>query len=508
MLKVLVVDDEFIVRAGLIGCIDWKQMNLELAGEASNGQEALDIILKETPDIILLDLLMPVMTGMELIQKLEDLKVKTNIIILSCHEDYNYVREAFKKGVRDYILKLSSTPEEICNVIKDVVKKILDDKSMPEKEHSDYITIDVQQSPAQIVPAGQGYFLVSFYGCSPNKKNSGLILKLSAQWLQNKDFSCINLIPCLLGDNIPAMIAFSDDPGSLPEETEQNIIHIIQGLHLYLCSFINSPLYVGISAYSQAQRVLSKAVRESQKSLDTLFYDSGRYIGVYSLLDTLYKNKDKGYSFLPKTRDLLKHQDFGMLIQQLNDFMTWAAEYKPDPRNIKLDSIDLINALNNYLKERNLSLAHMDEEYLYFYQNIANMYSIHELKNYLHNFTDNYISLLQEKGLRNMRNDIKDALKYIEQHYNDDISLPDVAEHICISKNHLSYLLKKETGKTFSDYLIEFRIEKAKELLTSENRYTVSEIAEKTGFHDTGYFSKVFKKVTGLSPVQFKKGLV
>ena len=93
MLKVLVVDDEFIVRAGLINCINWNQMNLSLVGEAANGKEALSLILNRRPDIVLLDLIMPVMSGMELIEKIAELNIKTNIIILSCHEDYSYVRQ-------------------------------------------------------------------------------------------------------------------------------------------------------------------------------------------------------------------------------------------------------------------------------------------------------------------------------------------------------------------------------------------------------------------------------
>ena len=249
MLKVLVVDDEFIVRTGLINCIDWEAQHLKLIGEASNGREALDIIIKETPDLILLDLIMPEMNGMELIQKLEELNIKTNIIILSCHEDYSYVRDAFKKGVRDYILKLSATPEEISGMIRDVSQKIL----------------------------------------------------------------------------------------------------------------------------------------EEQKD---------------SFSDPLHKLKEQ----------------------------------------------------------------------------------------------------------KQIRSDITDALNYMEEHYRDNITLSDIASHIHMSKNHLSYLFRKETGHAFSDCLTELRISRAKELLTSGKRYSIAEIAEMTGFSDTGYFCKVFKKSTGMSPNRYKEG--
>lgn len=249
MLKVLVVDDEFIVRTGLINCINWKKLDLCLIGEASNGRDALEMIIQDTPDIILLDLIMPEMNGMELIHKLEELNIKTNIIILSCHEDYRYVRDAFKKGVRDYILKLSATPEEISGIIYDVSLKIKEER-----------------------------------------KDS---LRDSAQKIQ-------------------------------------------------------------------------------------------------------------------------RH--------------------------------------------------------------------------------------------KKIRSDIADAVTYIEMHYQDNLTLSDIASYIHISKNHLSYLFQKETGFAFSDYLTDLRIAKAKELLNAEKKYTIAEIAEMTGFSDTGYFCKVFKKSTGMSPNHYRQG--
>ncbi len=249
MLKVLIVDDEFIVRTGLINCINWKGLHLTLIGEAANGREALEIIQQKAPDIVLLDMIMPEMSGMALIQKLEELNIRTNIIILSCHEDYNYVRDAFKKGVRDYILKLSATPDEISEVIRDVSQKILSE------------------------------------------------------------------------------------------------------------------------------------------------------------------------------------------------------------------------------------------------QDTASVHSVPNIQDH-----------------RKIRSDIADALRYIEIHYQDNLSLSDVASHIHMSKNHLSYLFQKETGHSFSDYLTNQRIAKAKELLHADKRYTIAEIAEMTGFSDTGYFCKVFKKFTGMPPNHYRQG--
>lgn len=506
MLKVLVVDDEFIVRMGLISCIRWEEMNLQLIGEASNGKEALDMIIKETPDIILLDLLMPGMTGMDLIQELEERNIRTNIIILSCHEDYSYVRDAFKKGVRDYILKLSSTPEEICNVLEDVVKKIRKERAVFQTSPTSIgiPELDSLQAPSGLVSSD--YYAAAFYGASLTKERRKLLLQLIPQWLDQNPQE--HLIPCLTNTSDPILLYTGFNPLSSSDSLEHRLADIMEQLRNFLSSYMDTSVFIGISSRCSCSKPLNKALHESQKSMDTLFYADSSYIGIYSDLEKLYHSEDTktGTAFYHNIGEIIRHQHFQSLTDQISAYHLWVQKEKPDPRIVKLDTIDLINTLGNYLKEKKLTLADMAEEYLYFYQDIAQMHSFMELQAYLDSFIQTYSQLLQSKGYKNIRNDVLEAVNFIEKHYSDDISLSDVAQYINISKNHLSYLFKKETGQTFSDYLIQYRMTKARKLLESNRKYTVSEIAEMTGFHDTGYFSKVFKKTTGLSPNQYKKG--
>lgn len=511
MLKVLVVDDEFIVRTGLISCIQWEDMHLELIGEASNGEEALDIILNKTPDIILLDLLMPGMTGMELIEKLEELNIKTNIIILSCHEDYSYVRDAFKKGVRDYILKLSSTPEEICSVLRDVSGKILNERAdaSPVSVLTEVAELDGSYPPTELVSPDSYYFTVTFSGDFLTKDGRKQLKNLMLQWLEQTSCPSGRLIPCFINEEEYAFLYTCRTVLQTSEEAEKALYNMMKLFYKFLSGFVSTPVFIGISGPCSSRKTVKKALHESSKALNTLFYDNTRHTGLYSYLEKLYHNEEarSGTAFYGNIGEVVRHQRYQSLTDQINAYHLWVQKTKPDPRIVKLDSIDLINTLGNYLKEKKLTLADMSEDYLYFYQDIAQMRSFYELQSYLDSFVRTYICLLQSKGHKNIRNDVMEALQFIEEHYNDDISLTDVADYINISKNHLSYLFRKETGQTFSDYLVQYRIGKAKRLLESREKYTVSEIAEMTGFHDTGYFSKVFKKTTGLSPNQYKKGL-
>lgn len=511
MLKVLIVDDEFIVRAGLISCMNWEQMGLSLIGEASNGQEALEMILRETPDIILLDLIMPVMNGMELIQKLDELNIHTNIVILSCHEDYSYVRQAFKHGVRDYILKLSSTPDEITNVIKDVVKKILDSREnvSPLPEITIFKTSEFLDEKGML-PGRNHYIIASFHFLDHFMTDSSLLQHLLANNMVNNSSLSGSLHTYLLEGTLP-FIVYSFPPDKLSDEDAlHRFTELIEELHSYLKEYLKSSLRIGISGVSETSKPFSKTFRESQKALDELFYNDVQPVGVYSHLIGMYtpdKSPDR-ISFQHNIEELTKRQSYTKLKDLvLHYFENHRKSASTDPRLIKLDSIDLINSLNNSLRIQNYTLSDVDEEYLYYYQNIANMHSFRKLASYVLTITESVCSFLESNGPRNIRRDILNAIDYIEEHYGMDISLTDVANYINISKNHLSYLFKKEIGQTFSDYLIQVRIQKAKELLNFSSGSSIGEIAERVGFNDTGYFSKVFKKATGFSPYNYKRGL-
>lgn len=112
MLKVLLVDDEFLVRLAFSNTIHWEEHDLELIGTASDGEQAYEMILDKKPDIVITDLTMPRMGGLELIKKVQSARIPCEFVVLSCHNEFEYAKEAIKLGVFDYILKLSMNMEE------------------------------------------------------------------------------------------------------------------------------------------------------------------------------------------------------------------------------------------------------------------------------------------------------------------------------------------------------------------------------------------------------------
>ena len=132
--KILIVEDEVLVRCGLRSMVNWEKLGLDVIGDASNGKEALEIYEKEKPDIVMTDIKMPVMDGLELIEKIREQDQSTRIVLLTCYEEFSYLMRAMKLGVSDYILKLKMKPDEIEKAMEKVCKELEPIPKMKQKQ--------------------------------------------------------------------------------------------------------------------------------------------------------------------------------------------------------------------------------------------------------------------------------------------------------------------------------------------------------------------------------------
>ena len=133
-LKVLIVEDEVLVRLGLKSVIRWGDMGMEIIGEAANGVQALEIYEKSRPDIILTDIKMPVMDGLEMLARIREKDNVTRVVVLTCYEEFKYLQSAMRMGISDYILKLQMKPAEIETVMAKIREEIRQDTKKEKKE--------------------------------------------------------------------------------------------------------------------------------------------------------------------------------------------------------------------------------------------------------------------------------------------------------------------------------------------------------------------------------------
>ncbi|KRF42178.1 response regulator [Paenibacillus sp. Soil787] len=508
MKKVLLVDDEVLVREGIRDRIQWEKEGFHYCGDAPDGEMALPLIERLSPDILITDIKMPFMDGLQLSRIVKEKMPGVRIVILSGHDEFSYAREALRIGVEEYCLKpINAT--ELLDILKKVSDKIdLDRHGIKENELlrlqakanldvlKDQLVTDLifgSISTSEAIQAAEGlgfpiianHYMVIVLELAPQDENHPLFLDLTGE----------------LGDHLRVKrnkkehvwILKGDQAGVLEKRALQlarNFKHMEDKL--------SCPLYAGIGS-----------VRDRIQEIAVSFAEAEQNKSYHHFL----KNRPAIYRDTPGVggHDRNKVTNF-LKVGDSSQIERFAREYIQDGGELDGTQqyywhyliLDMIAAVTQFIHESGgdvksflLQLESVEEAVL-----ISN--SLEELRayaiailsfgfKYREQITDKYGELL-----------IK-AKDYIDRNYdNAEISLNVVAAYVNVSPNHFSGIFSQAAGQTFIDYLIKTRINKAKELLkmTSARSY---EIAAMVGYNDPHYFNAVFKKVTGVTTKVFRQ---
>jgi Response regulator containing CheY-like receiver domain and AraC-type DNA-binding domain len=526
MYKVLIVEDEMLVRLGLKNSINWSKFNMTVVNDVSNGQEALDAYLKDAPNIIITDLRMPVMDGMELISKVREKDKKTKIIILTCMEEFNLARKALSMGVSDYILKLTMTQNDIDAVLKKV-QDSLDEQNkhessvkgldhdvgtFREKLIKDYIFYDLYSKEE---------FTKYVYDLKLKIRPDRIILSIMEidhyKQLQDRfadeqgqliSFSMLNVLNELL-EGYKRGEAFHEKDGryliifSFYDILQNAEIHdelstILEHIRRVLKTYFNVSVTFASSRDFNGYELIKKNYKECSYLLKYKFYTN---IGSSLFCETIKYDKVtlEVRSLLQKYLDdcALLNEPYRKLLQTHIDSLVCT---NPSESNgLKkwfFQWIHFVISFCNLTGESTASLVSNYEDEIRECESLEEVISVSRIYNR---------KVLELKNTRkSFSKEVAAAIRFINENYIMEISLLQVADHVQLSPNYLSSLFKKELDMSFIEYLNEVRIEKAKELLL--NTFMKSyEVAEKVGFTDNSYFGRTFKKVVGVSPNEFRK---
>lgn len=398
MWKLLIADDEPKIRKGLRNSLNWAEIGVEIIGEAEDGEIALEIVRSKHPDIILLDICMPFINGLQLIEKVKQEYDECIMIVVTGHDEFSYARQALRLGVFDYVLKPVSR-EQLYNV----VIKAIDEINSIKNRNKYYKWAQNQLS--------QNYKILKE--------------KFMNEWLENH-FSSSEIREQL--DYY--QVKFADKTGMLlVKPVEKNSM-------VEMDDWDNNLLMFAI------QNVIEELVENLQPNI--VFRD----------------NKDNivALTGIPNISDWFQLKD-------------------------KFES-----CMEKYLDK-----------------------SIRVYQKVIEKGTDEipavYDALIDEMSRESSYTPmVIKAKQYIENNYfKEELSLEDVARDIKVSASYLSRVLKQETGTSFIDYLTQVRVKMAIQLMTDPSM-KIYEIAERVGYNSQHYFSTAFKKVLGVSPVEYKKG--
>lgn len=495
MKKLLLIDDEFIFRQGLKYVMDWENEGYTIVAEASNGKEGFENYLLFQPDIILCDVVMPVLNGIEFVQKLREIS-NVPIIMLSNFDEYDKVRQAFQYGASDYLLKSQVTKNLLLNCLNRntnantsrqktqsqnyfgrMVRQILDSYSdissstflswlklhLPGKQYSllmfgkptpDFSSEDdMQECLRQLFPE------YPLYACFTTQNHAIALLSIKNQDLADKLPLSIHRLEdkihhtsCVLGNPFSVISQFRENAENLYDLTRYSILYENQ-----LCFCENELISTPKNPPAFSSELYTKLTSQGQ------WQDAATLLLEY--MDSL-KNTPQLNPL--KFKKLVEHTFYSSL---------------KDARRQALDSASISRIELKLFKRLDSAL-----NYKHFRSAVQSAYRELEEVCITNTSCDFLIPQLQD---------------FLEKHYAEQITLYDAAQYLHMNYSYLSAYISHNTGKHFRELLNDVRIQHSKTLL-SETNLSISRISESIGYSDQSYFGKIFKKQVGITPLQYR----
>ena len=505
MYKILVVDDEKNIRLGIKAIIERNYPAFEVEN-ASDGQEALEIINKRNFDILITDIKMPRMDGITLIQKVKDMQNQPALIILSGHDDFSFAKEAIKCKVTDYLLKPVKR-EELFQTIDKAIEEIEKNEKLDIQQLNDYrksqlnyILLNPNISEEEITELCTKMKLTNFFG----DYYIGVIHYQKKQRQEQIIDDLLEVTQLYFNNQNDDWIYFID--------SEKNLVIITETKEVF--NYLKDKLSEEIFAY------LSMGISDQMDSLQAIKkgYEQARTATKYKFLyprcvifqQDEFKNKKK-YEQLPipnikKISNMLgtdrENEIKALLLEVLN--------YK----EIVLYQINYIEALSTAINTNIFDAAfhQLGEESIEIFQlydKVGDLYQFDNFHEYyyrvenllirLHHFIKEMktVYTTEEKYMEK-------AIRYIRDNFHKDLNMAVVSNYISLNYSYFSHSFKEYTGKSFVDYLKKVRVEHAKKLLgDSENK--IFEVSENVGFKNPKQFARVFRELEGISPKEFRE---
>jgi two-component system response regulator YesN len=518
--KVFLVEDEIVTREGIRDNIDWKANGFEFYGEASDGDMALPLLRAIKPDLLITDIKMPFMDGLQLSKIVRERMPWVKIIILSGHDEFEYAQEAIKLGVNEYLLK-PITVNEMHKVLQKIATQL--DQEKKEQENLKKLQEQLEENQAMLrerlllkvvtgtiasteaIEKGQplGLDLVA-------KCYLIVILKIEVRTRSEKldydEFQKIQQkVTELIGNN-PDIYLLRKDWGEFVLLMKGNIPQYLDEEQGLLLGSIRDTLdqtryqlVVGVGAQKNRIADIYQSFLEAfvsiQNSADREKDGSNRMVDKAELLKV---NKSAVETYLNCGVKEDCEEFFNSYIQPLGDTALKSYLIK------NYIFMDVVLATAKQVNDLGGNIDIVIPELNSIETILANISTIEQLKEKTCTILGKALSFRDSQTSGQHTKVIRQAKEYIDQHYMEpDLSLYEIASQVNLSSSHFSMVFSQETCQTFKEYLTTTRINKAKELLRTSS-LSSNDISYQVGFNDPHYFSYVFKKNTGFSPTEFR----
>jgi two-component system, response regulator YesN len=519
MYKVLLVDDEINILEGIASIVDWKGCGTTLIKMAHNGLMAFDLIKQDPPDIVITDIKMPGLSGIELIEKVHPIFPHIKFVILSGFDEFEYAKTAMQFNVKYYLLKPSNEQK-----IEEALRKVVQD--LEEHKGKELLVSGIKNKLQDVMPKAKEQFLKEFitnkkYGIPEWEYFSQLFeIKVTTENFkllvldidEDHDFENIFALKEIVVDSlitsnsIQLCTTIGEKIVILCENcSDQELIETIKHVKKIFSSIYNLDFTTAISRVGSINQ-LRRLYYEVIDCLSQRFYlGSGSIISVNDL--------KKEESYFENVR-LFDHEDFifhirsgniAQVKQYVDNFFEQLQKEKFDVNLVKSHCLEMYMSLIRQAKKEKRD--DLFQKIIYFH----NLTKLEHYKGFIEGISIEIAQQHYDRTKESQSDVICKVIEYVEKNISDQLlSLSKIANDVFyMNSDYLGKLFKKETGENFSSYLINLRVEKAIDIIENKNNVKMFEVAEEVGFgNNPRYFSQVFKKHTGYTPSEYKSNIV
>lgn len=537
ILRLLIAEDELWLRKRLVSTIDWSSYGISEVYEAEDGGEALEIALKEKPDIVITDIRMPELSGIDLMKKLNENSIFSKMIVVSGYDDFEYAQGALRMGAINYLLK-PVDEEELLDSVKRCVEELKKEKN---KE-----TVFDKQSAASEMLMEHIYEDLIFE--TSEKRTEELLQKLSRkeigfpfqsaavvnmqvrehtffvndkvksdmwsvyQWLRrNLQEDCYECQYLYMRGSQIVLLLFGDDPEAKFMERVENWVQLILEA---LQKELNISLFMAAGDVTDDFSGIHRSYEMAQKKIKEKRAEEKRILAL--------RNQETEQELNTRFDDVYGEYDFKLLIKEIRNGDSEKAQTElqailqssyrrlqsADMMKLQLFYMNFINRIAGaclpeceaYADELAMQCMTVMRELIY----IGSDTIVTEMWDCLKKFVEKLVEVYQENNGKRKHWMIDQVLQYVEENYNTALSTKDIAGRFFMNTSYFSKLFHEQMGCTFSNYLINVRVEKAKMMLTQTNM-KLYDIAEAVGYTNVQYFSTIFKEKEGLTPSAFRQ---
>ncbi|TBL76537.1 response regulator [Paenibacillus thalictri] len=537
MWKIAIIDDDFNALKGMRNVIPWDELDAQCVGERMDGRKGLELIRSTKPDIVLTDIYMPVMNGLDMIEQLRQDHYPGQIIILSGYSDFDYARRALRLNVNDYLSK-PVTIDDIRLVLEKAIQQ-LEEEELQKLEHGELQSKLMQYEPfaakewvkslvlgslqkeeigEQSIPESKRFWrdkshLVLGIELMPTER----LLKATNTDRNLFRFAITNIIEELLQQDWPLsdcvqmhstylIVVLHTDPGSdvhtVMEKTRKLSGHIQQCIG----HFLRLDVCIGIGSLKTAIEHIFESTEEAYQ--EVCLQRSGNDAGRGNSFDPEWgKLTVRSANFFWRLADALRMQQeekaFACIREHMAQLKQLAEPLSPAQLRILAREVWAIITYALYDSEVTVEPFEQRPDHMDAFNTITETGQLEQ-------WLLQELTVIFAQTHRRLKDNFKHKqavefmIHYIHENYADDITLDELSAKVFISRYYLNQLFKKATGLTFTNYLIKVRMEKAKKLL-AEGNHLIYEVAEMVGYKNVPYFSSLFKKLNGLNPSDILK---